>query len=481
MSIVTRTNRATNPRASAAATGYAAIAGTEGTASGDRNTGVGYTNEAGFFRTSWTVGTTALSGGGQYTQTGLSASTQYSHTFWVRSSKTQTVRLTAQYQTSAEANVGSAAVGSDVALTANTWTPIRVLGATSGASVDRVVLQAQATTGGSFWENGDTFDIGFVLIENGNTSGDPFDGSYVDANSVIYDWTGTAHASTSTAKTYTPALALQVFPLFDPTPRVEVTLTDLTPTTNSVTIWRTADGKRQAVRGFRKRDVVSADAVVDFEVPLGRTVSYEVEVLSGLNAQVIAPIVNTQVNAASGSIQDPLVPGSSIPVYGEKGPDGKAYIRDQALKNLEYAIESSVIPIMGSSDPVGILGQRMAARGVDMSMSTRAAQAAADMRNLLQSVGLVLVRPLPHWGAALPGLCYMAIGSPKEQPVDEAWGGTLIRWELVGDFVAAPTMNVLVPLWSYGDVKALWGTYQQAQTALSGKTYVEVLKRPSGS
>lgn len=75
----------------------------------------------------------------------------------------------------------------------------------------------------------------------------------------------------------------------------------------------------------------------------------------------------------------------------------------------------------------------------------------------------------------------MAIGSPREQPVDEAWGGKLVRWELVGDLVAAPTMNVLVPLWSYGDVKNLWSTYQQAQTALAGKTYLDVMKSPSGS
>jgi hypothetical protein len=113
-------------------------------------------------------------------------------------------------------------------------------------------------------------------------------------------------------------------------------------------------------------------------------------------------------------------------------------------------------------------------------MSTRAAQTAADMRNLLQSASLVLVRPLPDWAAALPGLCYLVVGAPVEQPVDEAWGGELIRWELVGDLVAAPSMNVLVPLWTYGDVKQLWSTYQQAQTALAGKKYVTLLQNPTG-
>lgn len=478
MSVVTRTNRATNPQVAVNATGYAAVAGTGGTASGARNAGTGYPNGApGFFRTAWTVATTALSGGGQYTQTGLSASTSYPHTVWVRSSKAQTVRLTAQYQTAALANVGTATAGTNVVLVANTWTPVTVT-ATSGASVDRVVLQVQATTGGALWANGDWFDIGAVLL---GATGEYFDGSYTSAASTMYAWTGTAHASNSTAITYTPALALVPRPLFDPTPRVEITLTDLTPTTNKVTLWRTADGKRQAVRGFRNRTVVTSDYVIDYEPPLGRTVTYDVEVLSGINSQVAAPSASTSVNSASGAIQDPQVPSSTVPVYGGFGPDGKPYLRDQAMKDLEYAVEASLIPIMGSPDPVAILGQRMAASGVDMSMSTRAAQAAADLRNLLMQAPLVLVRPLPQWAGALPGLCYMAIGSPREQPVDEAWGGQLIRWELKGDLVAAPTMNVLVALWTYGDVKALWGTYQQAQTALSGETYLDVLKSPAGT
>jgi hypothetical protein len=60
------------------------------------------------------------------------------------------------------------------------------------------------------------------------------------------------------------------------------------------------------------------------------------------------------------------------------------------------------------------------------------------------------------------------------------FGGTLTHWQLSGDLVAAPTMNVLVPVWTYGTVAALWGTYQAAQTALASKTYLDVLKSPSG-
>ena len=481
MSVSTITNRATNPKVAAAATGYAAVAGTGGTATGARNTGTGYTGAAGFFRVAWTAATTALSGGASYTQTGLAANTQYSHLLMVRSSKAQTVRLSAQYQTSAAANVGAAVNGAVVTLAANTWTAVLVEAATSGAAVDRVVLTAAATTGGTLWANGDTLDVGFVTIVTGPKAAAPFDGSYTNAASTMYAWTGAADASTSTATTYSPVIAVVAKPDFAPCPRVEITLTDLTPTANTVTVWRTADGRRQAVRGFRKRSIISADFIVDYEAPLGRPVSYDVEVLDGINAQAAVPQTITALNATAGCIQDPLVPGGAVPVHGDVDANGEAYLRGQALKALEYAADMSIVQILGSPDPVALMGQRMAAGGVDMSMSTRAAQAAADMRRLLQSSPLLLVRPLPEWASALPGLCYLAAGTPTELPVTEAWGGSLIRWELKGDLVAAPTMNVLVPLWTYGDVKALWGTYQQAQTALSGKTYLDVLKSPAGT
>lgn len=652
MSVVTRTNRATNPTA-ASTTGYAAVAGTGGVAALTNVATAGYSGDN-FNRVTWSTATTAVSGGGTYTQTGLSATTFYRGLIHVRSSIAQRVQPSVTFRDNANATVNTV-TGDAVVLAANTWTPLPLSGY-SGAAVNNAVVTVSAVTGtsGVVWPVGATLDVDAVLIEpptvlannllvnplgrisgnldlggnatlavgspgavvthnngaavgnaffgmqtaalvvgqtyyarfvadvltgspslmvayhslvgasvnaarvtpvngvlsrdfsfvatatsgrlladfenagtgesyrvremvmsttpitgyfDGSTvstdatkqylwSGAPnasasfqtynlpltyFDGSLTNAASTMYAWTGTANASTSTATTYTPALALVPRPLFDPTPRVEITLTDLTPTSNKVTLWRTADGKRQAVRGFRNRTVVTADYIIDYEAPLGRTVTYDVEVLSGINAQVAAPTASTSVNSASGAIQDPLVPSSTVPVYGEFGPDGKPYLRDQAMKDLEYAVDATLIPIMGSPDPVGILGQRMSARGVDMSMSTRAAQAAADMRNLLMQAPLVLVRPLPRWAGALPGLCYLAIGNPHEQPVDEAWGGQLIRWELVGDLVAAPTMNVLVALWTYGDVKALWGTYQQAQTALSGKTYLDVLKSPAGT
>jgi hypothetical protein len=478
MSVVTRTNLATNPTA-ASTTNYAAVAGTGGTAALSNQTSAGDSG-SNFNRVTWSVATTSPSGGASYTQTGLAAATQYSHQVWVRSSKIQTVNLSAQYKDSSAVNVGAAVVSANVVLTANVWTQLKVEGATSGAAVDRVVLTAASASAGSNWASADTLDIDAVMPETGPTCGTYIDGSFVNANSVMYAWTGTANASTSTAITYIPAIALVAIPTFDPCPRVEVTITDFTPTDNIVNVWRTADGKRQAVRGARKLTVNGSNFVIDYEAPLGQTVAYDIEVTSGLNNGVGVTQQTATIAAVSGCIQDPLVPSSAIPLYGDIGPNGEPALRGQALQEFEYAANVTMVEILGSPDPVALIGQRLSAGNVDFSMVTAAAQQTTTLRNLLMQAGVLLVRPIAPWDTELPGLCYIAAKSAIEQPFNTKWGGEVTNWSIKSPLVAAPTMNVLVPIWTYGTVDDLWASYQSAQTALAGKSYLDVYKSPSG-
>lgn len=655
MSVSVLTNFLTNPNVAAASTNWVHVAGTGGTASGARNTGLGYTGVAGFFRVSWTVATTAVSGGFQYTQaSGLSANTFYHNAFWVRSSVAQTVALTVTYKDSGGATVNTV-TGPATSLTANAWTLVSAPGS-SGAAVTQATYAVAATTGGVLWANGNTLDgdlglstapavlrtnemhnpvpastagytstysggsgtwsfetsetdpfarhtketfgtvafrfntaattvttgtpivarawmrasaeytgqwrndstaisgatfvlpanvwtevtltgyvtpgttfrlgmlfsninsgatidVKFVMWNQSATLADwfyggtpdqgsvghewsgaanastsvqyvvpqPFDGASVNAGSTIYAWTGTANASTSTATLYTPVVALVPKTTYDPCPRVEVTVTDLTPTDNTVTVWRTADGKRTAVQGARLRSMVGSDFVIDYSAPLARTLTYDVEVTAGISTGIAAVPASTNVAATTGCVQDPLVPSTAMPIYGDVGPNGELAMIDSSAKALEYAVESSVIGIMGSPDPVGILGQRMSAKGIAFNMVTEAAQAATDMRNLVLSSPLLLVRPLPDWVQALPGACYIGPDTITEKPINAAWGGNIVEWHATTPLLAAPSMNIVIPLWTYGDVDALWTTYQQAQTELGGGTYLDALKSPSGA
>jgi hypothetical protein len=265
-----------------------------------------------------------------------------------------------------------------------------------------------------------------------------------------------------------------------PCPRVEITVAGLVSSSETVNVWRTADGKRQAVRGGRRRTIVGSDAIIDYEAPLGRTLSYDLEILTGTDAGAAVPTATITVNSASWWIQDPLIPSSAIPLNVAKQDSTAPYLQASAVKALEYGAPVTLVPILGSTDPVALMGNRTIAGNVSFDMFTNLATVTTQLRNLLKQTPLLLIRTNGTRNDGVPALAYFASAKPVEQPVTVAFGGTLTNWRLGGDLVAAPTMNVLVPIWTYGNVAALWTTYQQAQTTLAGKTYLDVLKSPSG-
>ena len=480
MSVTTRTNLATDPRATAG-TGWVYGYGTGGTATPSSPTTGGPASPSvpTFKRLTWGTGTTAPSGYIGYNVLGITAGTVDTGSLYVRASKIQTVACKVDWYNGA--TFISTSSSANVALAANTWSQISLAGLTAPAGATNAFVYVNTAAAGSNWAAGDTLDATAVLFEVSAVVGSYFDGSFVNANSVMYAWTGTANASTSTATTYTPAIALVAHSTFDPCPRVEITLTDVAPTDNVVNVWRTADGKRQAVRGARKWTVNGSNFVIDYEVPLGRSVAYDLEVTSGLNNGVGVTQQTITVNCATWCIQDPLVPSSAIALNVTKQDSSAPYLTAAAVKNLEYAAGVTIVPILGSSEPVALMGQRSIAANVDFSMFTNTASVTTQLRNLIQQTPLLLVRSNGVRNDGVPGLAYYAAAKPVEHPMTVAFGGTLTHWQLTGDLVSAPTMNVLIPVWTYQAWDALWPTYQAMLTALAGDTYLDMLKNPPGT
>ena len=275
------------------------------------------------------------------------------------------------------------------------------------------------------------------------------------------------------------AVALEAL-LSDPCPRVGVTVTGLgTGSESVVSVWRVADGERNPVRGARRATMTDSSYVVDFDAPLGRPVSYEVEVVVGPSGPSRVTSSSVTVNAVTGWLMDPLIPQTAVPVVGDSTDE--TYLRSSALSQLEYQADVQVFNIMGSSKPLALFGQRMAERGLDTSMSTLSAEQNARLENLLKSSAQLLFRPLPGWGTrTLPGSMFLANATATQLPVDVSWGGNLTWWDLKSDVVAAPTIKVLTATFTYGDVEALFNTYQQKQTLMAGKKYLDDLKNPIG-
>lgn len=304
-----------------------------------------------------------------------------------------------------------------------------------------------------------------------------FDGDTPDTVDWTYSWTGTPHASPST-RSATPGLWVE--PYVDaPVPRVGITVTGLDPVGPSVvTVWRSsAGGKRRKVRGWSSRVVYGSDFTLDYEAPLGRLVTYDMQVITG----AVVPLRlsdSTTLDVDHGYIQDPLLPLGAVAVSGDRD---ERYFTGTAFQELEYAVESSQVAILGSDEPVALTGQRLAASGVSFDMITKAAQEATDLRNLLSTTPLVLVRPLPKFGP-LPDLIY-TVPSVIEQPVDVSWGGSFTRWNLTGNTVAPPSIQVLVALWTYDQVQALRDgmTYDQVQAVsdAAASTYLADQRDPT--
>lgn len=266
----------------------------------------------------------------------------------------------------------------------------------------------------------------------------------------------------------------------EPLPRVGITVTGLSSTGPSrVTLWRsTAGGQRRKVRGWNRRQVYGSDYAIDYEAPLGRVVTYDLVVDVG---PVIPETVSGTVtlDVETGFIQDPLMPLSAVPVSAGLDLDQHAVLTNTAFRRLQYAVESSTVRVLGSREPIALTGQRMAVAGVDFSVLTEAAEQSTQLRNLMAETSLVLVRPLPSWGP-LPDLLY-TVPSVTEEPVYDEDGPTITVWSLAGDAVRPPSIDVLVALWTYDQVAALWTTYAQAQSAAtaSASRYLDVQRDPT--
>ena len=264
-----------------------------------------------------------------------------------------------------------------------------------------------------------------------------------------------------------------------PAPRVGLTLTGLGVGDSLVSVWRTADGEREPVRGGRRVTLTDAAFLVDWDAPLGRPVSYEVEVITGPAGASRTTSDPVTVDSDSAWVMDPLVPQSAVAIGRRMVPGAGATFAVSALAKLEYVSETQVFKILGSDKPLALFGQRMAAAGVDFSLITESAEQTSRLRKLLASTAQVLVRVPASWTDAIPGSCFTMIASASEAPFGSG-DDRLSVWSLTGDTVQAPVIRVLTASFSYGDVAILMDTYQQKQDLMAGKTYLDDLKNPLG-
>jgi hypothetical protein len=261
-----------------------------------------------------------------------------------------------------------------------------------------------------------------------------------------------------------------------PSERVGITVTGLGGGDSVVSVWRTADGEREPVRDARRKTMSDSAYLLDYDPPLGRPISYEVEVIRGPYGASRTTSASVTIDSETGVIMDPLVPETAVRIVKRMLPTGEPTFTVAAMRQLDYAAEVQYFKILGTNKPMALFGERMAAAGVDFSIITDSAEQNTRLANLLTNAGQLLVRVPKSWEAELPGSWFAAVGVISQLP----HGGALTTWELTGDTVAAPSIRVLTALFTYGDVEILFNTYAQKQELMAGKTYLDDLKNPVG-
>ncbi|MFF2054110.1 hypothetical protein ACFVU2_21065 [Leifsonia sp. NPDC058194] len=282
------TNLFKNPSFETNATGTYTLPGTTGVAPLTYLSTGGYSG-ADFVRATWSTASTATGGGmavGHNANTGVEridvvAATQYTATVWVRPSKAKTLTLSALVYNTTPSQVGSTTVGTPVSVAANTWTLLTVT-FTTGTGGVRVVLQVQDTDA-TRWSIGNTLDVDAVMVVPGSSAP-----AYADpSTSLMWAWSGAAHASTSVL--YTPSIVLNPYGGLAHTdadlPWCEVVITDVSPQIPAMTIWRTAEDRQFPVRGGINVAPGTAISVPDSECP-SVTATYVAELLDASGNRV---------------------------------------------------------------------------------------------------------------------------------------------------------------------------------------------------
>lgn len=258
----------------------------------------------------------------------------------------------------------------------------------------------------------------------------------------------------------------------DPSPRVDVFIddADLDGSTATITVHQISVAGDVEVRNMVGVASVGGFAATDYEPPLGVPVTYRVAQYDVGGAELGFVLeLTTQVDIGDGYavLSDPLAPGVAVMV--EAHTDfGSVLNRTRPTRTYRAGLRT-----------VALMGMQGLLEDVPLRCQTRTLDD-ADMLEDVLSAGQFLVRLMPS-GGRLPLLLHVVVPSPSQVPVDVQYGGEWVQWDLTGQEVSRPLIDIIVPVINYqlfADYVAAVGdgTYGFAATVWS--TYLDALLNP---
>ena len=251
-------------------------------------------------------------------------------------------------------------------------------------------------------------------------------------------------------------------PSGSPAPYIDVLVDTIDVGVSFVTVWRTVNGRAMRVRGLINVASGSAVTAQDFEAPDGVVSSYRVEQFDGAGAFVSYSSSSTAtLNFPTSSIQpglkstwmhNPLDPSTAVEVL----------MLDSAAKELSRSNPVEMFRVPGRSVGVALSGGRRGLEQVVLDCLT-ASFSEADRFDAMfggyddDTSPVICVRTPP--AMRLPATLFVAVGTPRQLPQNNRFGGETVRWGVIGDEAAPPAEAIIVALLDYADFTAFYATY----------------------
>lgn len=238
-----------------------------------------------------------------------------------------------------------------------------------------------------------------------------------------------------------------------PCPRVDVVIAPMPVDAATVTVWRISNGRRAVVRDASNAPVAGDYLVIDYDVPLGESVTYTAQTFDGAGtpSQMSPQSDAVYVDTDDVWISDPLDPSTAVPVALAASigllPERGAEIRGVSFREITRPLNITIAGVFGSPEPLAFGDLRQAPTGIPLEVYVWDKAVAAQLRALVAQAFPLSLRT-PDAVPQLPGLVYLACSSPVESVRAD---GTSV-FNLAGDSVAGPGAAVALPARTYDDL-----------------------------
>lgn len=265
-------------------------------------------------------------------------------------------------------------------------------------------------------------------------------------------------------------------------PQVGITVAGLsTVTASTVVVDVSWDGGAtwNAVRGGTITGALGSTFIRDYVPALNVRSTYRATVSIGSSEVVTATATAT---SATAWIQDPLAPRNAVPLYADMS-NGHILLTLGSLATATWAQRVDTAVPIGSSLAAASISVRQKVAALPLVLTYDVAAEGGALRNMLMGAGQLVVRGLSSTATQLDPVAHVTVGDAQEARFA---ANTVAQWTLIARQVRPVTMRVVIPWWTYDQVKALvqsqvgsTATFDQVKTAMpAGKTYTQWVADP---